>query len=254
MASSSVRPLGITVLIASRGDSPESLDRLLNDLDRQDYPSDAVQCLWLDAGNPDETRDLADSRGVTRVEVSVTGAFRSAILNEGLKAADNSLVFTTIGHATLSNNCTLRAAAQHGRNPRTRGAYGVALPDTSASFSERWGARLLGAGRQLGLGAVPQTEGMGLLAADCAVVKKPAIAEVGGYPEEFGAGGGDGQVGQKLAAVEHLQVLRDPVLSVHHTHGFGPLNAWRQLRAWQRMAYPRPFDPGEWRWHPHSGL
>jgi hypothetical protein len=50
------------------------------------------------------------------------------------------------------------------------------------------------------------------------------------------------------------QIVREPVMAVHHTHGFGPIQSLRQYVAWRRMAKPRDYDPAEWKWHPNGGL
>lgn len=51
-----------------------------------------------------------------------------------------------------------------------------------------------------------------------------------------------------------LRVVRDSLLSVHHTHDFDSIQSIRQLLAWRRMANPRDYDSAEWAWHPHRGF
>lgn len=253
---------GISVVIQSCNDTPDRIHRLFDDFDAQDYPPDAVQYIVASGGNSDETLRAAAARNAVIVHEELGSGFRADILNTGLEAADNELVFTTIGHAALSNNLVLRAAAFHGAQSEVMAAYGIVLPDDNATVTERVGARYLGTEDILRGGPTIATEpGMGLLAADCSVVKKLCL---GGHPYDpkFGAGGMDGRLGEILVGSEEklkeigdpYRIVREGILSVHHTHGFGPVNSLRQFLAWRGMAEPRRYNPAEWAWHPHGGL
>jgi hypothetical protein len=249
-----VPDLDISVIIQSQDDTPADIERLFGDLERQVHTG-GVQTILVNAGNERATLDAARAHGVSQiVHARPRSGFRSDVLNTGIECADNKIVFTTVGHAALSNDLTLSTAVHYGNQQEVGGAFGVAHPDQNASWVERKGAVILGAAQYLkdrpdGI-AEP---GMGTLASDCSVVKRELILGLGGYSDEFGAGGGDGRMGQQLMEAD-LQVVRDPLLSVHHTHGFGVYKSLRLILAWRRMGDPRDYRRSEWTWHPNGGL
>ncbi|HEX9153847.1 MAG TPA: hypothetical protein VF809_03440 [Candidatus Saccharimonadales bacterium] len=243
----------MSVVVASLADTPWEVNRLMNDIQYQKGVG-AVETVFANCGNEDVTIRAMQQRGARVIDVAPGEGFRADVLNCGLAAAHNQIVFTTVGHAALSSDVQLRAAAECVRSLGVAGAYGLALPDGNASWVERQGAIMLGAGRMLKEGYSPMWEGgMGLLAADCSVVDRDTIIAQGMYPTIYGAGGADGCMGQKLIE-NNLGVGRDPLLSVHHTHGLGPVNVIRQVLAWRRMAEPRDWKELELRWHPKGGF
>jgi hypothetical protein len=243
----------MSVVVASLADTPHEVNRLMDDIERQQGVG-AVEAVFANCGNEDGTVRAMQQRGARVIDVVPGEGFRADVLNRGLAAAHNQIAFMTVGHAALSSDVQLRAAAECVRVLGVAGAYGLALPDGNASRVERRGALLLGAGKMVKEGYTPiQEGGMGLLAADCSVVNRDVITAQGMYPTIYGAGGADGRMGQKLIA-QGLSVDRDPLLSVHHTHGLGTVNAIRQVLAWRRMAEPRDWKELEWRWHPKGGF
>jgi hypothetical protein len=250
----------ISAVVQSCNDTPGQLHRLFDDLDEQRYPAGSVQRIVVSAGNSPETLRAAEDRQAIVREIPFRHGFRAHKLNEGLDTADNGLVYTTVGHAALSNDLVLDAAVHHVGQEDGVAAYGTVLPDELASLSERLGAQLLGTYDILRDGpVVPAKHGMGLLAADSSMVKR---SEVGLYDHRFGAGGADGQMGKLLLRTDvgrklgghPYRLTREPVMAVHHTHGFDPVSSLWQYAMWLRMAKPRKYRPAEWAWHPNGGL
>lgn len=243
----------ISVVVQSYDDTPAQLHRLFDDLEQQEYRG-GVQPIVVIAGNNLETLNAAMDRRAIVAHVTPGPGLRADVLNRGLEVADNKYVFTTVGHAALSNSQVLRAAAYQITNEGVGGVFGVVLPDKNASVFERLGSHFLGATEILegGQPVSMKRGGLGMLAADCSIVNRDAALELG-YPKLFGAGGADGQLGEKMLD-GGLSVIRDPVMAVHHTHGLGVADSVRQLRAWRRMAQSRDYNPTEWKWHPNGGF
>lgn len=256
ISDSTVTTPDISVVIQSVGDTPEQLGCLFGDLENQDYPA-GVQPIVVHGGNISKaSADVAKAHNATLRRVDLFAPdFRAGLLNEGVRAADNKFIFTTVGHAALSSNMVLRAAAHHAVQEEVGGVFGVVLPDRGASLTERTGAQVLGAADilQRKQPMLMERGGLGMLAADCSMVNRDIIQELGGYPSEFGMGGADGNLGEKMLAEKYL-VVQEAVLAVHHTHDFGPIKAMRQFLAWQRMAKPGKYAPRRWTWHPNGGL
>jgi GT2 family glycosyltransferase len=82
---------------------------------------------------------------------------------------------------------------------------------------------------------------MGLLAANDSLVSKRAWRQLGGYDEDYAAGGEDAELGRRMLANGYM-VSTEPALSVFHSHGLGLTDSWRQLQEWRRLAGPQPFD------------
>ena len=232
----------VSVLIRSKH-NPEALDGLLQDVVQgQEYEQNRLQLVLVDTDTTADTRALARTYGATLVPMRQADFSYPRALNAGFAAADHPYVFSFVDHSRLSNRQTLRVATRWHDTPAFAGAYGVALPDANATKTEWAGAVLLGVPKVLGAAALRATKpAMGLMAANCSLVAKEAWTAVGHYDETYGAGGEDGDFGKRLLAAGGV-VIRDPALSVHHTHGLGPVNGFKQFLAWSRMGKPAPFD------------
>jgi glycosyltransferase involved in cell wall biosynthesis len=232
----------VSVMVRSKN-NPNELDMLLQDVVHgQEYDQSKVQLVLVDTDPTPDTRAVAREYDATHVAIEQKDFSYPSALNKGFEAAEHPYVFTFVDHSLLSNDQTLRTATRWHGSPDFAGAFGVALPNANATRTEWVGAVLLRVPKVLGSAALRVTQPtMGFMAANSSVVSKEAWAEVGGYDESFGAGGEDGDFGQRLIAANGAVIL-DPALSVHHTHGLGPINGFRQFRAWSHMGDPATFD------------
>lgn len=232
----------VSVLIRGKN-NPDALEELLGDVFAgQRYDQHKIQPILVDTDPTADTVAVARRYGATHVPIRQEHFNYAAALNKGFQAAEHPYVFTFVDHSKLSNDQTLHVATRWRNSANFAGAYGVALPDANASWTERIGAVGLGVHRILGKSAAQVTEpGMGFMAANASVVSREAWAELGGYSEAYGGGGEDGDFGKRLIKAG-AAVWLDPALSVHHTHGLGPINGLRQLLAWRRMGAPNQFD------------
>jgi hypothetical protein len=251
----------MSFVVQSCRNTPDQIEGLFEDLRRQQYGAE-VQPILLNAGSGIGVTSVARSYGAEVINMKREKNFRADLLNRGRKAAAHEFIFITVGHASLTNNLVLLAGAHHVSQPEVFGAYGITLPGGNASLSERIGARWLGAKSMIqSTPELIEEPGLGVLTADCAMVRK---AETEGlYNPDFGAGGADGNAAAIVmekagllagAGLPH-KIVREAVMSVHHTHGFSPALSLKQFFAWRRMSQARGYDPAEWdAWHPHGGL
>jgi hypothetical protein len=248
-----VAEVAVTAAVVSYNDSPAQLRRMFTDLQQQDFIGD-VQTLFVNAGNDDAS--LHEARNYVSEEDIVTVKpgpyFRADVLNAAFERARHDFVYTTVGHAALSNNQVFNTGVSTLLKENHHGTYGIAIPDINASRIERVGAKLLGAHKQLAMGAVAVSKGMGLMAADSAFWRRETVGVLEGFTRAYGAGGADGQLGQTMAVIG--TVIRHPLLAFHHTHGFGPRDAARQLLTWRQSARPHNYRPQDFNWHKHGGL
>jgi GT2 family glycosyltransferase len=121
------------------------------------------------------------------------------------------------------------------------GASGETLPNANASRTEKLFNTVAVLPNLKAVREVTKPE-MGLLATNCAVISRTAWQELGGFDEAFAGGGEDTDLARRMLEAGH-RVMRDPALSVHHTHGLGPINSLRQVVHWAHILRgPNEFD------------
>lgn len=223
----------ICVIIRTRNDG-DRLESLFEDIEAQDYTG-KVEVVVVDTESKDKTLEIARKHGAIIVEMQQKHFNYPKGLNLGFEAANHALVFSVVGHSSFTNNMTFRAVALWAQAEAFGGAYGATMPDKNASPSERFFAifGMIGDRHRHPLAIVSNR--LGLLQSNAAAVSKNAWKQVGGYDEKYGAGGEDNAMAVEMLAAG-LQIVREPALSVHHTHGLGLLNLGRQQVYWNRIS------------------
>lgn len=229
----------VSIVIRSRNNAPQ-LAGLFDDIQKQKFAGE-VQVIVVDTESTDGSVQYSRRNGATVVPITQKGFNYSDALNKGFAAADHPWVYSLVSHSSLSNDVTLRGITRHA-GADVGGMYGVSLPDRNATWTERIGAVMLGVPKLLGPAEqVSDGDALGLLASNCAAVNKESWTELGGYDERYGAGGEDGDMARRMMAAG-MSVVREPALSVYHTHGLGPIAGVQQLLHWQRVAEGHDFD------------
>ena len=86
---------------------------------------------------------------------------------------------------------------------------------------------------------------MGVLAATGAMISRVAWEELGRFDESYETGGEDTALAAKMLA-NGYDVIREPALTVHHSHGLGVIDSIKQLHGWQQtLKSPRRLDKDE---------
>lgn len=236
----------ISIVIRTRNNRP-LIEGLFEDIHRQAFRG-GVQIVLADTESSDGT--VATARALGRnlyCEVAVVPIAQQNFsyptgLNQAFDAADNPYILSLVGHERLSNTRTLDAAIRGSRSPNFGGAYGPALPNINSTRSERLGAIMLGIPRMLKESQRMTKPEIGALASDRAIISRDAWRELGGYDVAYGAGGEDVALARRMLAAG-IDIVRDPVLTTHHTHGLGPVRSLVQLIDWYRISRPHEFRP-----------
>lgn len=236
----------VSVVIRTRNDAL-TLPGLVDDIGQQFYEGD-FQMIVVDAESSDGTQNIAKQLGATVRHVSKE-EFHNGAIEKGFEAADNDIVFSLVGHTQLMSKLALRAttAWMTGENPAAA-VYGLSVPAGNASLSERFGAAALGAHTLLETPAAPVKPGrneMGALAADCSLISKQVYDGMHGINRLYQVGGADGELAARMLEAG-VKIIRDPAVSVHHTHGLHAVQTLKQLMFWRGLGYPR-------QWGSHSG-
>lgn len=128
------KPAGITVAVQIYDNDRAQLLQLMEDVESQDYQS-AVQTIFLDATGEKspEIAAVAAGKGAAYYPLDrKSHSLRADFLNAAVERADYDAIFTTIGHASLSNTALLARAAMYAKSSSAV-AYGLALPGKNAS-------------------------------------------------------------------------------------------------------------------------
>ena len=86
---------------------------------------------------------------------------------------------------------------------------------------------------------------MGVLAANCAMIAKGAWQELGGFDERYQAGGEDTALANSMLK-NGYEVVKEPAMSVHHSHGLGLRDyVKQQVHQLQMLGVPQEFNRQE---------
>lgn len=234
---------GVTVLIRTRNDA-ETLPGLIGDLRAQEYNGE-VETVVIDACSTDGTLAIARDYDI-RTALTERNQFYNSAVATGISQASHNIVYSLVGHSRLASSQALRAATRWfgaTDSARVGAVYGLSLPGEGASISERAGACILGAHKILQKTAdqiTPDGKEMGVLAFDCSLIDAEAYRTAGGLNEDYQAGGADGNLAMRMAHA-NFRVVRDPVVSVHHTHGLNPVQSVRQVQFWNSLGKPQAY-------------
>lgn len=222
----------VSVLVRTRNDAP-NFERIISEIVAQDFANE-VQVVLVDTESTDGTTKITHPRlDIQVVPITQAEFTHPKALNRGMEAADAPVVYSIVGHGNLSNDQTLRAVSKQFTDPNVAGTYGVTFPGMVSSRTERFLA-----GPLIFSGLKPaekiKKSGMGVLAANCAAFRRDVWQELGGFDPAYEAGGEDTELAKRMLAAG-FDIVREPLLSVHHSHGLGPVDSLKQVWHWMSI-------------------
>lgn len=239
LASQGVPDSDISVVIRSKNNVAQ-LSGLLDDLEKQSFEG-GIELIVVDTESSDGTPLLAKSAGAEVLTISQADFSYPKALNIGFEAASNPWVLSLVDHSHLAHNQTLRIPARGALNPNVAAASGITLPNANASRTELVASALLLAKDMRRPAQLSAKTGMGTLAANASFIRRDAWEDAGGFDESYGAGGEDGALARKILS-NGGDILIDPAMAVHHTHGLSLGDSLKQLRYWSELGRPRDFS------------
>ena len=237
---SSFQP-NISILVRTKNDEV-GLTRIFQHVyrQRQTY-SGRIDAIVVDTESQDSTRDIAQDFGALVVPITQEEFSYPKGINSGMSEVrdDSIATFITVGHAQpVVSNC-LQAAARHFERDAVTGVYGSAIPHENASIGEK----ILFSNRSKAKNGVHSVlkSGMGVFGATNCMVRMETWHSRP-FDEAYAAGGED-TAWAKDALRSGEEIVYDPAVNVHHTHGLGPINLYRQFVHWSQVVKgPRDFS------------
>ena len=222
----------ISVVIRTRNDSAH-IKRLFADIQAQVFDG-SIEVIVVDTESRDNTATYARSRGAKVISLSQQDFTYPKALNLGFEAAKHQWVVTLVGHSSLSNRLLLKSLTywMH-QEKKLGGIYGLPLANWNASIWERlenivhpslWKeSRII---KELSIG---------IMGANCSIVKREVWQQIGGYDEQYAAGGEDRVFAQSM--LDHKMVIvREPLCSIFHSHGLSLKDDIKQWLHWGEVA------------------
>jgi glycosyltransferase involved in cell wall biosynthesis len=229
----------ISILIRTRNDG-EHIRRLFRDIHAQTF-SGTVEIIVVDTESRDDTVAYARSDGAKVISLPQKDFDYPRTLNLGFKAAKHPWVLTLVGHSSLSSSVFLKSLTYwiH-REKELKGLYGLPLANWSASVWERL-ENIIGPSVWKEPRIMHELS-IGIMGANCSIVKREVWQELGGYDERYAAGGEDRKFARNM--LDHnMTIIREPLCSVFHSHGLSLKDDIKQWLHWSEVAKrPASFD------------
>lgn len=218
------------------------LELLFEDIRKQLF-SNEIEVIVVDSGSTDRSPQVAKHYGAEVINLPQSEFTYPKSLNLGMEAASNDVVYVTVAHTRLTSIHTLHAGARHFvKNNEVAGAYGVTLPNAGASYVERWGAAT---GMNVWLARPARRTkkvSPGVLSATGAMISKPVWQELGGFDNRYQAGGEDTALAKSMLR-NGYEVIQEPAMTVHHSHGLDLKDSISQaIHQIRILGEPRQFD------------
>lgn len=231
----------ITVLVRTRNNE-QRMESLFDDIEQQDFNGD-IQVVVVDTESSDRTQDIARARGAAVIEMAQQTFTYPRSLNIGFEAAEHPYILTLTNRTNLVSKLALRSVTRWADSNNFAGAYGALVWDNESSLWEgSLAAGLNFKGKRLAPATpIPKWQG-GAMVAHRSVVLKDAWQEVGGYDERFERGGEDTDFAKRLLAAGGV-IVREPGMSVHHSHG--KLSLLATIRQARELSSLRQGSPSE---------
>jgi GT2 family glycosyltransferase len=234
----------ISVVVRAYNEAAK-LEKLLADVQRQAFASD-LEVVVVDNASSDRTAEVVEQFGARLVTLPRGEFTYPKSMNLAMESASNDVVFLTVAHARLSNVHSLHAGARHfAKDALVAGVFGKVLPNEGASYIERWVATI---DNNLGLARPAKRvckAGMGALAGTGAMISKSVWEKLGRFDQRYETGGEDTALAKSMLK-NGFEIVLEPALTVHHSHGLGFRDSVKQeLHQFQTVRAPQQFDRQE---------
>ena len=225
----------VSIVIRSRNNLAY-VKKWFEDIRAQEF-NGAVEVIVVDTESTDGTVAYARAQGATVIQLKQQEFTYPLSLNVGFQAAKYPYVATLVGHANLTNRMTLKSLTYWCQHENFAGLYCLPVANKNGSLWERLGSMVWPF--VLRRPYVLRKSSGGMLAGTGAIIKREVWQKLGGYDERYAGGGEDMAFGRSVLAAD-LMIVREPLLTVFHSHGLGFGNTVRQIWHWLDVGRAKP--------------
>ncbi|HSW74240.1 MAG TPA: glycosyltransferase family A protein [Candidatus Saccharimonadales bacterium] len=228
-----VQDVNVSIVVRSRNDS-QHIQRLFADIKAQIFNGE-VEIIVVDTSSRDDTVPYAESQGAKIINLKQEEFTYPKALNLGFQAAKYPWVATLVGHSSLSSRLFLRSVSYWAnQDDKLGGIYSLPLANWNASIVERLENILIRPSVWKESKQIKELS-IGIMGANCSVVKRDIWERLGGYDERY-AGGGEDRAFAGTMLANGVHIVREPLCSVFHSHGLSAVNNIRQWLHWGEVA------------------
>jgi glycosyltransferase involved in cell wall biosynthesis len=228
----------VSIVIRTKNDMAY-IKTLFQDIRDQEFTG-KIEIIVVDTCSTDGTAEFAKSQGAEVISIKQQGFTYPKALNLGFQVARYPYIVTLVGHSALTSRLFLKSLTRWYDTADFGGVFSWPLPNWNASWYERINAPLWMPSILRTYKVVTKAT-TGTLGANSAIVSRAAWQELGGFDERYAAGGEDSAFAASMIE-QGMFVVREPLCSVFHSHGLGPINSLRQQWHWKQIVKPLPFD------------
>lgn len=222
----------VSIVIRSRNDGPY-IRQLLADIQAQIFDG-AIEVILVDTESRDDTVAYARSQGARVMSLTQEAFTYPKALNLGFQAARYPWLVTLVGHSSLTSRLFLKQLTYWSEHEKKLGGiYGLPLANWNASRWERLTHII--APHVWKQPRVIDALSIGIMGANCSIVRRAAWERLGGYDERYAAGGEDRAFAASMLA-KAIPIIREPLCSVFHSHGLNMQHSIKQWLHWGEVA------------------
>lgn len=208
---------------------------LLESLQKQTF--DDYEVIVVDSESTDSTTKIAKQYAANIVSIQKKDFNYSYASNIGVKHSHGKIVCFLSGHSVPVSNTYLEQIAQVFQNNSIGGCYGdvIALPDGSITeklYNKLGYLKNKIMNRDSDI-IIENNIHAGVLSCSNAAILRELLIQHP-FVDALGKGGEDVELAYRILKDEY-SIARIPSLLVYHSHGLGPIQFFRQLKAWKSM-------------------
>jgi len=227
----------VSVVVRTLNEAPQ-LRRLILALQGQSLQPDEL--IVVDNESTDHTTRVAGVWAARVITIPFDEFSYPRSLNTGMALASCPIVVSLPAHAVPLRRDWLESAVRHFDRDEVVGVYSAVRPNTGAGLFERLIYDWTWCTKRKGSPYDVKEATLGTFSATCHAVRR-TMWHQHPFDERYGAGGEDVEWAA-WAIAHHKAIVYDHRFTVRHSHGLNAWQMYRQIREWQAMLQPQPFD------------
>jgi rhamnosyltransferase len=229
--------LPVSVVIRTLNEAPQ-LRRLIMALQSQSLRP--TELIVVDNESTDSTAQVAEVWATKVVTIPFEEFSYPRSLNAGMGIASCPVVVSLPAHAVPMRRDWLESAVRHFDRTAVAGVYSAVRPNVGAGLFERMMYNWTWCTKRKGSPYDIKEAALGTFSATCHAARRSTWMEHP-FDEQYGMGGEDVEWAA-WAMTQGKAIVYDHRFTVRHSHGLNAWQLYKQIKEWQAMLEPQPFD------------